>query len=538
VSEHLFEHAAVDLGLRRRTVVAVTLAASLVGAAALAWSLLADLVLAYGDSRSHLDIARRVLDSRTPSFAQLGTVWLPVPHILLQPFILIDPLWQTGLAGGLVGLICLAITAVAVFGSIRLMTQHRLAPWIGVAVLLTNPNLLYIHTTALTEPVLLMAMTASAYFLVRWTRDGRISSLVAAGALSALAVGSRYDGWFYALASSAVVLVVVLWRTRSPQKAEGLTLAYCVLPVFAMFLWFYYNWLIWGDALEFQRGQYSAQFQQASFAALGKLKTRGDLPLSILTYGLTALHTNGGLLLGLAGAGLATYLVSLRRLGGSMAPLVFLSAVPFNILALYGGQSIIMLPETDPAGYFNVRYGLMLVPAVAVFAAYGFDRLARVAPGGLVATGAAALLLAQVAVYVPQWPLSVITITEGLYGPSARPPRSTAAQYLRAHYAGGGILLDDSDYTTDGGSLVLFETGLPLREYIATYSDQLWARALTDPASQVEWIFMHTHTREDRVAGALLGSPVLDQQYTLVFEDQGFGLYQRTTAAAAAHTQG
>src|SRR5262249_1440504 len=38
------------------------------------------MLLAYGDAYSHLLIARRLFDNPTPSLAQLGGVWLPLPH--------------------------------------------------------------------------------------------------------------------------------------------------------------------------------------------------------------------------------------------------------------------------------------------------------------------------------------------------------------------------------------------------------------------------------------------------------------------------
>ena len=37
-------------------------------------------VLYYGDAEAHLNIARRIVDSRTPGPEQIGTVWLPLPH--------------------------------------------------------------------------------------------------------------------------------------------------------------------------------------------------------------------------------------------------------------------------------------------------------------------------------------------------------------------------------------------------------------------------------------------------------------------------
>ena len=44
----------------------------------------------YGDAVAHINIARRVFDSRTPGLLQLGTVWLPLPHLLMIPFLISD----------------------------------------------------------------------------------------------------------------------------------------------------------------------------------------------------------------------------------------------------------------------------------------------------------------------------------------------------------------------------------------------------------------------------------------------------------------
>src|ERR1700751_6171689 len=58
-------------------------------------------VLRYGDAVAHIKIARRVFDSRTPGLLQLGTVWLPLPHLLMLPFLLPRWLWQTGIGGSI-----------------------------------------------------------------------------------------------------------------------------------------------------------------------------------------------------------------------------------------------------------------------------------------------------------------------------------------------------------------------------------------------------------------------------------------------------
>src|SRR5208282_4235108 len=58
-------------------------------------------LLLYGDAVAHINIARRVFDSQTPGLLQLGTVWLPLPHLLTIPFIFFNALWQNGAGGSL-----------------------------------------------------------------------------------------------------------------------------------------------------------------------------------------------------------------------------------------------------------------------------------------------------------------------------------------------------------------------------------------------------------------------------------------------------
>ena len=64
-----------------------------------------------GDAEAHLDIARRIVDSRTPGWDQVGTAWLPLPHLLMIPLVRYDWLWRTGLAGGITSGIAMALAA-------------------------------------------------------------------------------------------------------------------------------------------------------------------------------------------------------------------------------------------------------------------------------------------------------------------------------------------------------------------------------------------------------------------------------------------
>src|SRR5260370_8129467 len=52
-------------------------------------------LLLYGDAVAHINIARLVFDSQTPGLLQLGKVRLPLPHLLMIPFIFSDPMWRS-----------------------------------------------------------------------------------------------------------------------------------------------------------------------------------------------------------------------------------------------------------------------------------------------------------------------------------------------------------------------------------------------------------------------------------------------------------
>src|SRR5947209_20088438 len=73
--------------------------AAMVSIAAFFYYLRHDDLLLYGDAVAHINIARRVIDSRTPGLLQLGTVWLPLPHLLMVPCLLSKWMWGTGIGG-------------------------------------------------------------------------------------------------------------------------------------------------------------------------------------------------------------------------------------------------------------------------------------------------------------------------------------------------------------------------------------------------------------------------------------------------------
>ena len=141
--------------------VLVALAAGLLGLAVSAVTVPSGWAMAYSDAQSHLTIARRVIDSMAPGFEQLGTVWLPIPHLLLIPLVAIDPLFHTGWAAALLGCAALSGTAAGLYRIAARLAIGRTGRLAMLVLLLANPSVLYLYTTALTEPVLLLFLVAA-----------------------------------------------------------------------------------------------------------------------------------------------------------------------------------------------------------------------------------------------------------------------------------------------------------------------------------------------------------------------------------------
>ena len=167
------------LGRAERSLFALTVpawvvagATALLGVYALVLYFHADLTLAQGDAIGHVYVARRVIDSATPSFAQFGYVWLPLPHLLMLPLIWNDTMWHTGLAGSVVSMLAFVGAAVYIHRTVRTLTGSALAGFVTAALFATNPNLLFIQATPM--EVWCNGSSGVGTFLIRlWRATGQ-----------------------------------------------------------------------------------------------------------------------------------------------------------------------------------------------------------------------------------------------------------------------------------------------------------------------------------------------------------------------------
>ncbi|MEK7643426.1 MAG: carboxypeptidase regulatory-like domain-containing protein [Patescibacteria group bacterium] len=476
--------------------------------AAIIWAYVKDVIVAYGDAESHLNIAKRVVDSLTPGFAQLGGIWLPLPHLLMAPFVYFNWLWRTGLAGSIVSGFAFVVSTVFIYRLTMLFTENKWAGFIASLVFISNPNALYMQATPMTEMLLIMFQTLSVYFFVKFLQQKEeLTSLLMAALFGFASVLTRYDGWFLVLFEAAAIGFYYLPNRKDWSKAQGRIILFASLAFFGIFLWLMWDFLILGDPLYFTNSEFSAKSQQQSW------KTRGELPSyhnpisAFLYYFVTAMSNNGVLIFALAIVGFWLY-VKDRKTPHRLIVLFVLSApLVFNVTTLFLGQSVIFIPHLTPATFewtlFNVRYGLMVAPVVALFVGYLFWRVSAAGKAVIVA-----LFFVQIGLYAVGYS-PIISLSDGTVGLSSA-KRPDAEGWLRANYDGGLLLMDDFARTVS-----LIRSGIPMSNSIYVGNKPYWNESLQEPEKYARWIVMQEN---DTVWKQIIGNPFMEGRLYAHFE--------------------
>src|SRR4051812_22696805 len=85
----------------------------------------AGLTLSHYDARGHLIVARRIFDSITPGWQQIGAVWLPLPHLLNAVPVQLDPLYRTGWSAVAISMLSFVVAVTSLAAVTRLATGSR-----------------------------------------------------------------------------------------------------------------------------------------------------------------------------------------------------------------------------------------------------------------------------------------------------------------------------------------------------------------------------------------------------------------------------
>lgn len=508
-------------------------------------------LLLYGDAVAHINIARRVFDSLTPGLLQLGTVWLPLPHLLMIPFILSKTMWQNGTGGSIPSMIAYVLGVVGIFRLVsgaldadpRTKPAAEVGAWAAAVAYGANPNLIYMQATAMTESIYLALFIWAVVYFAEFIRNlqtndlrghesspgganqlrpvlqrgvGREKSsksrrdgpersgrdpsltripLIRCAWCLALAELTRYDGWFLAGVMGAAVVTIALrrWDDRALRRAAmNFLLAIAVVPV----LWLAYNGVVYGNALAFANGPYSAQaIEQRVGAPNPALHNAGVAAIYFLKSAQLNLADGNWGRFWLAAALLALALAAWKLRAQSVSLLLLWIPLPFYAFSVAYGSVPLHVYTWWPFATFNQRYGLQLLPMFAAsagaLAASAFLVGSRWQhPGKLVAVVFALIVVS----YASVWKASPLCLQEARNQWEVRNPLNSAVERVVAR------LPPNSRFLMDLGEHVgiMEQAGIPLRQVVNNENHRqwkrpndpegLWERALADPPRYVDFV--------------------------------------------------
>jgi hypothetical protein len=469
-----------------------------------------DQTLLYGDAVAHINIARRVVDNLTPGPAQLGSVWLPLPHLLMLPFVAFDRLWTNGLAGTFPSMAAHVIATIGIFRLLRLLTA-RTAAWMGTLFFLLNPHLLYMQSTAMTESIYLAGMIWTVAYLcdfdlrLRDNLPGAGPCLQRAAIVLAACILTRYDGWFLAAICGlavAIRLVSLERAQRRPLFAPALRSA--ILCVAVAGIWLGWNHGLFQNPLEFANGPYSAK------AIAERTTPKGDPPYPGKDHPfVAALHFVKAAKLNVAEGKLEPVIFGIAAFGALFTlfekrrRFVLLLWVPliFYAFSIAYGAVPIFMPQWWPFSYYNVRYGLQLLPAIVVSFALASHYIRRVhLSRAYVHSSTAIFALLAIAATWQVIRHTPISLREARVNSVTRiAMEKQLATQLMFIPTGDRVLMFTGEYS---GALQRAE--FPFARTINEGNFGIWQAALAQPARAAEWVIA---TEGDDVSKAVSAHP-------------------------------
>jgi len=462
------------------------------------------LTLSHYDSRGHLVVARRIVDSLTPGWQQIGAVWLPLPHLLNALPVQIDMFYRTGASAVALSIAAFAVATGAIAWIVLQQTQSSAGALVGATVFALNPNVLYLQATPMTEPLLLALTTLSVACLLEWIDGDRRSAALGTvtGWAFALACMTRYEAWPVTACAMAGAGWAHWRRGDSLTSALRRVMPIALYPAIAVMAFAIFSRVVIGE-------WFASGFFVPENTALG----HPLLAAAEIWWGTHQL--SGYLIVGIAAAGLGALCVKgLMSTRGRADAIVVLSlaataAVPW--LAFVDGHP------------FRIRYmvPLIAIEAIGAGVAVGFVNFFR--GGRLVAA-----LLAALVVGVELHPLdaSAPMVVEAQWDRPNVPARAHVTDCLRTHYDGDTIM-------ASMGSLGHYmqeasRNGFDIRNFLHEGNGDIWLAALNGPRPYAGWVLIEEKAEGgDMLAAIAREHPHFLDGYSRVCEGAGLALYRR-----------
>jgi len=476
----------------RKDYALVAVIAALISVNAFLYFLSRDQTFVHIDAIAHVNKARGLSDSFRPGLRQLGSIWLPLPHLLMAPLAAIDSLWRNGAAGSLISVGCFIGTGLFLFAIGCTWAGSPIVGWVAFLLFALNPHLIYLFTTPENEPLMIFTSAGLLYYLLQWSRDERWKNLALAGLFAFAGTWTRYEGWVLAAAACGLVFIV----TRKQRLAA--TILFTGAAVVGPMLWMLFNMFYFDDPLMFTYGIGSAQLNDAG----KRFGTAGDLLASSTRYFVDVAYSlNPGVLwMGVGGLGMALFLLRRRNWRSTLILIVGCLAVfGFYVVNLYTNNISILLPglvKDDPQSTYNVRYGTVMAATIPLFAALLVFMVWR-----QVEQRRAIALLILAPLFLPD-PVPAqsheamseqftrnLFYTEAIHNQSFwMPPFIDVSMKLKEEISGHH---DEPALIATNTRIVhvaVWATGIPMKRFITEMNEYDWALNLNNTDPRVRWV--------------------------------------------------
>jgi len=486
------------------------------------------LVLSHYDAKAHLVVARRVLDNLTPGWQQIGAVWLPLPHLLDLLPVQVDLFYRTGLFASIVSIACLAITCYASARLILRTTGSTVGAISSAALLVFNPNLLYLHTTPMTEPLLLAVTFLAVLWLVEWVEDAGSGirdpgSGVPPKLACALfvAMWTRYEAW-PVVATAVAAAAFVMWRGgASLPLILRRTVKLATWPAVAV-----------GVFLINSRITVGAWFVSEGFFVPDPTYARQ--PWRTLVGVWWGTHQLSGYLVEIVALG-AAVVIAWRALARKQDASLLVS------LALFATAALPVAAFYDGHPY-RIRYMIPTVATCALFCGLAIGFVGRFVAQTLKVRGTghwpswvvSVVLLTSLAIESPLWNLQAPMLAEAQWDRGASVGRREVTACLAGDYHGEKVL-------ASMGSLAhymqeLSANGFRIADFINEGNGEIWNLALqTGPAPHAGWMLVEEVAEGGDVLATLVrNDPGFTAGMRRVCEGGGVALYKRNVTGQIA----
>ena len=532
--------------------------AAVIGLASFVYCYLHGLSTVHWDAKAHLVMARRIVDSMAPGYANMGAHWLPLIHLLYLPFVLIESQYRTAVIPSLMSVCAFAISVWLIYRIAVRLTGSIVSGLFAAIVLLGNPNLLLVQSAPLTEPVYLAFSLLAFDGLLRWRSSGGAGIPWLSVVWAAIAALCRYEGWIF-IGGVIVLLGYDAWTRRlSLGRATRVAAAYIGLFLVPIAAHFGYIYARLGDTF-FQR---VARGNPAPYETLKR-------PFLSIVYHFGELAQAAALVpLLLAMAGVVFCLMERERARRCLPYFLLWLPSLMNTAALSWGL------------VYRIRYSLLLLPAIAIFGSLLISQEK---------TAKRALIFACILIFMLPWvswpfprdweyhfvapsifffvlppvalvlffaaaardryrgALIVLTflgmqmpalhgeframMAESLEHRYIEPEQQQLIGYLRSHYDGSRILIDMGRLAP-----FMYDTGLPLKKFIChDGATNDWNKAVASPRSQVGWLFAE---KGDEVWNRLQADSHWADGFALAMQTENYIMYQLSRAGREAPRSG